>query len=209
MSAVVVCVCLDGQYKYLIGKESIFLRDTMSRETLAPYEYTKLPRHLDSTAIHGYFSEIARHVGILYNMRIQYDTPYYNPDTGDAHVRLRILSTLGYKYGVMKGGKELVDNNDLQKTAIREFREEVADIDIESKRFILKESAERNIYELILTHKEYTSVLEEIIKRYYTYYGELFEVQFLTKEEIYAKWSMLNSISKKALTVCFKSTPER
>lgn len=205
MSAIVVYVCMDGQYKYLIGKESSFLRDTMTRETLSPYEYAKLPCHLDISAIHSYFSEIARQVGILYNMRIQYDTPRYNPETGDAKVHLRVLSTVGYKYGVTKGGKETVDENDLQKTAIREFKEEVADLSIAPERFILKESGQRNIYELELTQYEYTRILEEIIKRYYSFYGELFEVQFLTKEEIQSKWSMLNSISKRALSLCFKT----
>lgn len=201
MSAIVAYVCLNGEYKYLIGKESIFLRDTMSREILAPFEYAKLPCNLDISVIHGYFSEIARHIGILYNMRVQYDTPKYNPFTGDASVRLRILSAIGYKYGIVKGGIESVDENDLKQTAIREFKEEIADIHISADRLVLKDQTERNIYELEITQTEYTQILEEIIRRYDTMYGELFDVRFLTKDEIHSKWNMLNSISKHALTI--------
>jgi hypothetical protein len=198
MSAVVVGVCLNGEYKYLLGKESVFLRDTVSRELLHPFEYATI----DYSAVHGYFSEIARQLGIIYSTRVQYDTPKYDPETGEASVRLRVA---GNKYGITKGGIEDVDNSDLKNTAIREFKEEVADIDIPSERFVLKEKGERHIYELELTTSEYIQILEETINRHHTLYGELFDVKFLTKEEIVAKWNSLNFISRHALTLCFRT----
>jgi len=205
MSAVVVCVCLNGEYKYLVGKESVFLRDTVSRDVLHPFEHATLPTKLNPSAVHGYFSEIARQLGVIHNTRVQYDTPKYDPETGEASVRLRVLNIVGYKYGITKGGIEDVDECDLKNTAIREFKEEVADIDIPPERFVLKEKGHRNIYELEVSTFEYIQIMEEIINRYDTLYGELFGIRFLTKEEITAKWSMFNSISKQALTLCFKT----
>lgn len=205
MSAVVVSVCLNGQYKYLIGKESNFLRDTASREALAPFETAFLPASLNPAAVHVYFGEIARQLGIIYNTRVQYDTPKYNAEIGSATVRLRVLSETGYKYGITKGGIEPIDKSDLLNTAMREFKEEVADIPIHPERFVLKDTGIRNIYELEITTDEYIQILEEINNRHSTMYGELFDIKFLTKEEIYMKWHMLNYISRHALTRCFKN----
>ena len=205
MSAVVVCVCLIGEYKYLIGKESIFLRDELSRESIFPFEHAKLPLNLDQNAVHGYFSEIARQLGVIHNRRVQYDTPKYNPETGESSVRLRVLNITEYKYGITKGGVENIDNGDLKNTAIREFKEEVADIDIAPERFVLKHVGQRNIYELELTTGEYIQIMEEIINRHDTLYGELFGIRFLTKDELHIKWNLLNSISRQALSICFKT----
>jgi hypothetical protein len=204
MSAVVVCVCLNGEYKYLIGKESIFLRDELSRDSIFPFEHATLPANLDKDAVHGYFSEIARQLGVIHNRRVQYDTPKYDPETGEASVRLRVLNIAEYKYGITKGGIEAIDNCDLKNTAIREFKEEVADIDIAPERFVLKDIGQRNIYELELTTSEYIQILEETINRHDTLYGELFGIRFLKKDEVYMKWNSLNFISRHALTICFK-----
>lgn len=204
--AVVIAYVKDKEgFRFLVGKESIYLRDVMGRALIAPHESNTFPINTSIGDVHEYFSNKAIELSKQFNIHVQYDTPNYDASSGLAKVRFRVLGDKSM-YGVIKGGMELVDKGDPIKTAIREFKEEFLMIPIYNesiKDLEVKTQDNRKIYYINLTPLSHL-IPKAIAMRKTFHYGELFESDLLTYSQICMNWRRFNNTSKIALSAFFK-----
>lgn len=174
--------------KFLIGKESRFLRDLYPN--VRDLERCKLPSDYMT-----YYTNQCKKLSRKYGMRIQFDTPDIYPTYTRA--RFRYLEK-DWRYGVVKGTFSPQKDTTSLDTAFREFNEEVMpfeDIDKLVDMNVVIHS--RDLYRL--NFEDCTDLCKVIAKRTNMYYGELFEMELLTWDEIQKIWKNLNVVSKRAL----------
>lgn len=204
--AVVIAYVKDKEgFRFLVGKESIYLRDVMGRELISEHETHAFPPNTRVGDVHEYFSNKAVKLSKHFNVHIQYDTPKYDSTTGIGKVRFRVLADKSM-YGVIKGGMEPVDKGDPLKTAVREFKEEFLMIPIYSESMIdmgIRTPENRKIYYINLTPLAHL-IPKAIAMRKTFHYGELFESDLLTYSQICMNWRRFNNTSKIALNAFFK-----
>ena len=187
MAIVIVTAKVNHDIKFLIGKESMFLRDI--QPDVKQYETFPLPG--DYMA---HYTATCKKLSHQYGMRVQFDTPHVYPDHTKS--RFRYLAN-DFRYGIVKGAKESVDESSLD-TAIREFNEEVMPFDNRSAfRDMNIVIHMRDLY--MLHFNEPTNLCVNIASRTNMYYGEMFEMELRNWDELQYIWSNLNVISKRAL----------
>ncbi len=210
MATVVVYSKENGIYSFYIGKESSFLRDT--NPEVIPLESHSFPPNTSIMDMRKHFRVIAHDLSQKYGFRVQFDTPKQNSETHLGKVRFRMEPKTA-KYGIVKGGMEPQDAGNTLNTAIREFREECMNVDIPKAMFVkapvYKTTTvplrDRDIYFLDVTRfKDKLLLMMDAWK--HTYYGELYETQFKTQEEVCKLWKKLNTSSKVALETFFQYT---
>jgi hypothetical protein len=188
MAIVVVSTLIQNEVKYLIGKESRFLRDI--HPEVRDMERYQLPGNYMK-----YYKRTCKKLSKAYGMRIQFDTPdIYETYT---RTRFRYLND-DWRYGVVKGGFDKEKDVNSLDNIIREFTEEVME-------FTNKEAFEdmnfsvynRHIYRLHLSDP--TDLCKAIAHRTNSYYGELFEMELLSWDELKVIWRNLNVVSKRAI----------
>jgi len=188
MAIVIVSTQIQNQTKFLIGKESRFLRDT--------YPDVK---HMERFVLPGdymsYYTTQCKKLSRKYGMRIQFDTPdVYSEFT---RARFRYLEK-DWRYGIVKGTFNQQKDTNTIDTAFREFNEEVMPFEDKYLFCNLKiQVYSRDLFELELTDP--TDLCKMIAKRTNMYYGELFEMELLTWDEIQRIWKNLNVVSKRSL----------
>ena len=188
MAIVIVSTQIQNQTKFLIGKESRFLRDT--------YPDVK---HMERFVLPGdymsYYTTQCKKLSRKYGMRIQFDTPdVYSTFT---RARFRYLEK-DWRYGIVKGTFNQQKDTNTIDTAFREFNEEVMPFDDKYLFCNLNiQVHSRDLFELELTDP--TDLCKMIAKRTNMYYGELFEMELLTLDEIQRIWKNLNVVSKRSL----------
>ena len=187
MAIVIVTAKVNNDIKFLVGKESMFLRDI--QPDVKKYETFMLPG--DYMA---HYTATCKKLSYKYGMRVQFDTPSVYPEY--TRVRFRYLAK-DFRYGIVKGAKESVDESSLD-TAIREFNEEVMPFDNRSAfRDMNMVIHMRDLY--MIHFNEPTNLCVTIASRTNMYYGELFEMELRNWDELQYIWSNLNVISKRAL----------
>lgn len=135
-------------------------------------------------------------------MRIQFDTPdVYSTYT---RTRFRYLEQ-DWRYGVVKGAFDSRCDKTSLDTAVREFNEEVMPFD--DRGAFQKQPTvvhERDLYTLHIDDP--TDLCETIASRANAYYGELFEMELRTWDEMQIIWPNLNVVSKRSLEFVMAST---
>lgn len=194
MAIVVVSVKVSDTTKFLVAKESRFLRDMYP--DISKLEKFQLPGDYIS-----YYTKQCKRLSRRYGMRVQFDTPDIYPDYTRA--RFRYLEK-DWKYGIVKGTFNTLHDATTLDTALREFNEEVMKFDDVSKIQDLNMKIHmRDVYALHFT--DATDLYTAIARRTNMYYGELFDIQFMTWDEIQTIWRGLNLISKRALELIVSS----
>jgi hypothetical protein len=188
MAIVIVTTRIQNQVKFLIGKESRFLRDI--HEDVGKLEKFSLPGDYMS-----YYTLQCKRLSRKYGMRIQFDTPDIYPT--HTRARFRYLEQ-DWRYGIVKGSfNSHTDSNSLD-TALREFNEEV--MPFEDRELIEDLNTKIHYRDLYALHlKDPTDLCKTIAKRTNMYYGELFEMEILTWDELQLIWKNLNVVSKRSL----------
>ena len=188
MAIVIVTTRIQNQVKFLIGKESRFLRDI--HEDVGKLEKFSLPGDYMS-----YYTLQCKRLSRKYGMRIQFDTPDIYPT--HTRARFRYLEQ-DWRYGIVKGSfNSHTDSNSLD-TALREFNEEV--MPFEDRDLIEDLNTKIHYRDLYALHlKDPTDLCKTIAKRTNMYYGELFEMEILTWDELQPIWKNLNVVSKRSL----------
>jgi hypothetical protein len=188
MAIVVVSTCVQNITRFLIGKESRFLRDT--HPEVSKWEKFQLPG--DYMA---YYTRQCKRLSRKYGTRVQFDTPDVYPEYTRA--RFRYLDK-DWKYGTVKGTFEERRDRTTLDTALREFNEEV--MPFEDTRHIQDMNVKIHLRDLYALHlPDSTELCIAIARRTNMYYGELFEIQLMTWDEIQFIWRGLNLMSKRAL----------
>jgi hypothetical protein len=195
MALVVVTTTIRNETKYLIGKESRFLRDAYP-------EVRDMERYIFPGNYVGYYTRVCKKLSRKYGMRIQFDTPDLHPNY--TRTRYRYLRS-DWRYGVVKGAFESSKDMNSLDNAIREFNEEVMDFDDRDAFEDMKVRLfDRDVFRLHL--EDSTDLCKAIAHRTNSYYGELFEMELMSWEEIQNIWRNLNVVSKSALEFVYSST---
>ena len=207
MATVVVYSKENGVYSFFIGQESIFLRDSIP--DVIPLESHAFPPNTSVIDMRKHFRVVAHTLSQKHGFRVQFDTPKQNPETHVGKVRFR-MEPKSPKFGIVKGGMEAQDGGLSINTALREFREECMNIQLPTSLFVKAQPYKsktapiqpRDVYFLEVTQfKDKLLMTMEAWKQ--TYYGELFDTQFKTQEEVCTLWKKLNITSKIALEAFF------
>jgi hypothetical protein len=197
-----------GEIGVLVGKESVYLTDIVLEgdviEDLQRYYLTEMDAAAASsiegepivTTVKKHFMKIALNLSAKYKMEIRYDvpelvvgvvdegeggggggnTPYY-------HVNFRCLPLFeNIRKGVIKGGRELDDANELE-TALREIREELG-LDIKPKYIhSLGEGRHYDLFSLPLheigDRRVVSAIIDRISQRKKGHSGEVFDLKFV------------------------------
>lgn len=209
MAAVVVYATRDGKPIFFLGKESHFLSDLVGREQVRPLEQHVFDKPVSFETMKRHFSEIAKSQSETLGFRVQYDTPRQDLETRIARTHLRFLPKTGNKYGIVKGGMEEVDKCDTLNTALREFQEECMNLPIQPSAFKKAKShfpeketplKGRDLYFLNIT--PILHLFESAkLGRQMDHYGELFDSDMKTYDEVYKVRNKLNFPSRYAIDV--------
>ena len=176
---------------FLIGKETKYLIDFIedgSFNTITEKTNLEQAKHI--------FCERAK---LLSNLdllndntlrNITYDTPIFENNCWNTN--MRIVFSKDFHFGIPKGGKKDDDKNP-QETAIREFKEEVANIEL-NKDLLNYISIDRNYhffsYEI---DKEEAIKIKKKIKKYrLKHFGELQDIHFMKLEKIKKNFNTFN-----------------
>lgn len=188
MAIVVVTAKIRNETKFLIGKESRFLRD------LYP-DVSKLEKYSLPGDYMAYYTSQCKKLSRKYGMRIQFDTPdIYSNYT---RTRFRYLEK-DWRYGVVKGAYNPHKDSNTLDTALREFNEEV--MSFEDRDLFHHQNIKIHSRDLYTLHLEdSTQLCIMVARRTNMYYGELFEMELLTFDELHHIWKNLNVISKRAI----------
>ena len=183
----------------------------IGRETARSIEQHAFEKPVSFETMKRHFTEVAKSAEKL-GFRVQYDTPHQNPETRVAKTHLRFLPKSGIKYGIVKGGMELVDKGDTLKTALREFQEECMNLPVKLNAFQKAKSHSteketplkgRDLYFLNIT--PVLHLLESTkLGRQMDHYGELFDSEMKTFEEVCKLRAKLNFPSRYAIDVCIR-----
>ena len=188
MAIVIVTARIQNEVKFLIGKESRFLRDI--HEDVCKLEKFSLPGDYMS-----YYTLQCKRLSRKYGMRIQFDTPDIHPT--HTRARFRYLEK-DWRYGIVKGAFNIHKDTNSLDTALREFNEEVMPFeDRDAIEDLNTQIHSRDLYALEI--KDPTDLCRMVAKRTNMYYGELFEMELLTWEELQLIWRNLNVVSKRSL----------
>jgi hypothetical protein len=188
MAIVVVSTRIHNEVKFLIGKESRFLRDIHS-------EVSKLETFQLPGDYMNYYTCMCKKLSRKYGMRIQFDTPDIYPT--HTRARFRYLEK-DWKYGVVKGTFNHHKDSTSLDTALREFNEEV--MPFEDRDLIEDTNVQIHSRDLYTLHfEDSTNLCIMTARRTNMYYGELFEMELLTWDEIQTIWKNLNVVSKRSL----------
>ena len=185
--AIVVVSVYD---KFLIGKESRFLRDI----------YPDV-RHQERFQLPGdymkYYKNICKKLTQKYGMRIQFDTPDIYPNY--TRTRFRYLRN-DWKYGIVKGGFKPQKDTTTLDNAVREFNEEVMTFEDRNAFENLNMKVHgREVYKV--SFQTETELCAAISQRKTMFYGELFDVELKSINEIKQVWRNINHVSKQVLTL--------
>ena len=187
MAIVVVSTSIQNQLKFLIGKESRFLRD------IHP-EVRNIERYQIPGDYMKYYTCMCRKLSKKYGMRIQFDTPDIYPNY--TRTRYRYLAS-DWRYGAVKGGFKSEKDSSSLDNVMREFNEEVMKFD-DANAFqnMNVRIYNRNLFRLHL--EDPADLCKAIAHRTNSYYGELFEMELRTIDEIKEIWMNFNVVSKRA-----------
>ena len=188
MAIVVVTAKIQNDVKFLIAKESRFLRDI--HEEVREFERFELPGDYME-----YYTTQCKRLSRRYGMRIQFDTPDVYPTY--TRSRFRYLEK-DWRYGIVKGTFNQYKDSDSLDTALREFNEEVMPFD--DRDAIHDTNMKIHSRDLYTLHfEDATELCKLIARRTAMYYGELFEIELLTIEELQRIWRNLNVVSKRSI----------
>ena len=214
MAAVVVYVVRENAPIFFIGKESVFLRDVVGREATASLESHTFPQKVSLDVMKRHFTAIAQKQSELLGMRVQYDTPHPDTATLVARAHLRVLSKTKVRYGIVKGGMEPVDATNPRKTALREFNEECMNVPVRLDSFhqarTHKSTSENPLKGRELYFLNITDMLPLIDTakrgRQADHYGELFDTELKSYEDLCAMRNRLNLASRYAIDVFMRES---
>jgi hypothetical protein len=206
MAAVVVYAIRDGYPIFFIGKESRFLRDLIGRETAECHTFDQLV-NIETMKCH--FTDAAKTQSDKMGFRVQYDTPHQDPVTLVAKTHFRYVPEKGVKYGIVKGGMEIIDDGRTLNTALREFSEECMNLPTKACGFqksmthvSTNETAlkGRDLYFLDIT-RDLGAFESTRLSRIADHYGELFDTSMMSLEDVRKIRSKLNFPSRYAIDV--------
>jgi hypothetical protein len=209
MAAVVVYALQGNKPIFFLGKESHFLSDFLGKDTTRALEQHAFEKPVSFETMKRHFTSVAQTQSEKLGFRVQYDTPHQDPVTHIAKTHLRYLPTSGVKYGVVKGGMELVDKGDTVKTALREFNEECMNIPIKPNAFQKAKTHfpanETPLKGRDLFFLNVTSMLPLLettrMGRQADHYGELFDSEMKPYEDVCKVRNKLNYPSRYAIEV--------
>jgi hypothetical protein len=214
-----------GEIGVLIGKESIYLTDIiLEGDVIEDLQRYYLHEHASTeeqepilTNVKKHFMKVAFNLSAKYNMEIRYDvpelvggddgigeigvTPYY-------HVNFRCLPMFeNIRKGVIKGGRELSDTNEME-TALREIREELG-LDIKPKYIhSLGEGRHYDLFSLPLheigDRRVVNAIMDRISQRKKGHSGEVFDLKFVNFTHV-PDLSQYNVTSKEIIQKLFQN----
>ena len=213
-----------GEIGVLVGKESVYLTDIILEgdiiEDLQRYHVNEHDLHNNITnnellliTVKKHFMKIAMNLSVKYNMEIRYDVPelvmesIYG-DTPYYHVNFRCLPVFeNIRKGVIKGGRELCDTNEMD-TILREIREELGLV-IKSKYIhYLGEGRHYDLFSLPLHEigdkHVISAILDRISQRKMGHSGEVFDLKFVNFTHI-PDLSQYNLTSKEIIQRLFQT----
>ena len=180
----------------LIGTETKYLADYLPDISL---NIINDKIHLDQARY--IFSERAKQLSIIDVLNdnilrnVTYDTPIFENDCWNTN--MRIIPKEDFNYGIPKGGKKDNDNKPIE-TALREFKEEIANIELNEQllKFITIERGYHFFgYEI---EKEEVIKIKKKIKKYrIKHFGELQDIQFMELKKIKKNFNTFNGLSRK------------
>ena len=147
-----------GEIYILVGQESRYLSDEHNSEELREKQYfahEKKVTNDDFTQIKMHFGQMAKELEKKYPDlgEIRFDTPKRVSGKGFS-VNYRYLDETKSKYGILKGGVEADDDNDMQKTAFREVTEEIGIQIDKNKLILLGECGDNSCFHFELKHPD-------------------------------------------------------
>lgn len=188
-----------GEIGLLIGKESVYLTDIILEgdiiEDLQRYYVNDIESCTTTNnnepvlvTVKKYFMKIAMNLSAKYNMEIRYDVPELiidvtGRDTPYYYVNFRCLPVFeNIRKGVIKGGRELCDTNEMD-TILREIREELGLIIKPKYIHSLGEGKHYELFSLPLHEMGDKHVVSAIINRISQrkkgHSGEIFDLKFV------------------------------
>ena len=183
----------------MIGKESVYLTDIILEgdiiEDLQRYYVNDIESCTTTNnnepvlvTIKKYFMKIAMNLSAKYNMEIRYDVPELiidvtGRDTPYYHVNFRCLPVFeNIRKGVIKGGRELCDTNEMD-TILREIREELGLIIKPKYIHSLGEGKHYELFSLPLHEMGdkhvVSAIIDRISQRKKGHSGEIFDLKFV------------------------------
>jgi hypothetical protein len=187
----------NGEIGVLVGKESVYLTDIiLEGDVIEDLQRYYLHEHASTeeqepilTTVKKHFMKVAFNLSAKYNMEIRYDVPELVDGDGGIgvtpyyHVNFRCLPMFeNIRKGVIKGGRELSDTNEME-TALREIREELG-LDIKPKYIhSLGEGRHYDLFSLPLheigDRRVVSAIIDRISQRKKGHSGEVFDLKFV------------------------------
>jgi hypothetical protein len=186
----------------LIGKESKYLTDYLgikykekgeaerTSKIGAIKNFEQYPEKTSTTntpegkeAAYNYFSGHAKAMSAHYGIRVQFAQPEWNESLKKFTTTYRYLPA-DFKYGIPKGRRATIAgvNETAIQTAIREYKEETSDTDLNPDDLRFLHYIDGNGYNLYHCHmgpNKRQILMNAVAASFEQNYGELFDIQFL------------------------------
>lgn len=195
-SGIILYYKKDNETFVLVGKETKYLSDYLLDLSL---NIINDKIHLDQAK--HIFSERAKELSIIDILNdkiirnVTYDTPVFENNCWNTN--MRIIPIEDFNYGIPKGGKKDNDDNPI-KTALREFKEEIANIELNEEllKFITIERG-YHFYSYEIDKENVIKIKKKIKKYIIKHFGELQDIQFMELKKIKNNLNTFNGLTRK------------
>ena len=195
-SGIILYYKKDNETFVLVGKETKYLSDYLLDLSL---NIINDKIHMDQAK--HIFSERAKQLSITDVLNdhilrnVTYDTPVFENNCWNTN--MRIIPIEDFNYGIPKGGKKDNDDNPI-KTALREFKEEIANIELNEEllKFITIERG-YHFYSYEIDKENVIKIKKKIKKYIIKHFGELQDIQFMELKKIKNNLNTFNGLTRK------------
>jgi hypothetical protein len=195
-SGIILYYKKDNETFVLIGKETKYLSDYLTDLSL-----NAINDKINLDQAKHIFSERAKQLSITDVLNdnilrnVTYDTPLFENNCWNTN--MRIIPIEDFNYGIPKGGKKDNDDNPI-KTALREFKEEIANIELNEEllKFITIERG-YHFYSYEIDKENVIKIKKKIKKYIIKHFGELQEIQFMELKKIKNNLNTFNGLTRK------------
>lgn len=195
-SGIILYYKKDNETFVLIGKETKYLSDYLTDLSL-----NVINDKINLDQAKHIFSERAKQLSITDVLNdnilrnVTYDTPVFENNCWNTN--MRIIPIEDFNYGIPKGGKKDNDNNPIE-TALREFKEEIANIELDKEllKFITIERG-YHFYSYEIDKENVIKIKKKLKKYLIKHFGELQDIQFMELKKIKNNLNTFNGLTRK------------